>query len=113
MWSKAICSNKKENKDQIGEAVELFKAVLQQDTTKEILKYMQDAEKARQHELELTELILSSTDSASPAERDHNQPNYFNMATHQCKVLITCIITFTISMYLDSIFQQQSRLAQS
>ena len=71
-------------KDQIGEAVDLFKAVLQQDTTKEILKYMQDeAEKARQHELELTKLILSSTNSALPAERDHNQPNYLQYGYSQ------------------------------
>lgn len=64
-------------KDQVGEAVELFKTVLERDATTDIINYMRDeAERARQHELELTKLILNSVSSAPTAEIDYNQPNY-------------------------------------
>ncbi len=65
-------------KDQMGEAVELFKSVLEHDTTKDIINYMRDeAEKARQHELEITKMILNSVNPGpSGSTETHNQPHH-------------------------------------
>ena len=62
----------------MGEAVELFKSVLEHDTTKDIINYMRDeAEKARQHELEITKMILNSVNPGpSGSTETHNQPHH-------------------------------------
>jgi hypothetical protein len=61
-------------KNAIVEAVELFKQVVENDPAKEIISFMKDeAEKARQHELQLVELMLKHQ-SPSNNQFTHSLP---------------------------------------
>ena len=68
-----IKKRKTPQKGHVGEAVALLKTAIDQDPTKEFIGFMQEeAEKARQHELEIVKLILNGTNPASTGQ--HVEP---------------------------------------
>lgn len=80
-------------KDHVGEAVELLKTMVQNDPSKELMRFMQnEAEKSRKHELEMTKLLLNDTappnQHAERANQMHSwpqqyHPNALNFQHHQ------------------------------
>eukprot|EP00112_Aurelia_sp_Birch-Aquarium-sp1_P017286 Seg3990.6 transcript_id=Seg3990.6/GoldUCD/mRNA.D3Y31 product="hypothetical protein" protein_id=Seg3990.6/GoldUCD/D3Y31 len=66
-------SRKRKTQDTLSEAVEIFKTVIQNDPMKDFIAFAQEeAEKARQHELRMMELLLGGMGNAPPG-RVQNQ----------------------------------------
>lgn len=74
---------KRKAMDTLSEAVELFKTVIQNDPMKDFITFAQEeAEKARQHELKMVELLLGGMGNiASRGAR--NQQNRYNGMPYQ------------------------------
>ncbi|XP_046854719.1 uncharacterized protein LOC124447762 [Xenia sp. Carnegie-2017] len=64
-------------KDNVGEAIALLKTMVDNDPSKELLRFMQDeAEVARKHEIEMTKLFLNCLTSSNGAHHSWSPHQY-------------------------------------
>eukprot|EP00112_Aurelia_sp_Birch-Aquarium-sp1_P010871 Seg2301.3 transcript_id=Seg2301.3/GoldUCD/mRNA.D3Y31 product="hypothetical protein" protein_id=Seg2301.3/GoldUCD/D3Y31 len=70
-------SRKRKTQDTLSAAVQIFKTVIQNDPMKDFIAFAQEeAEKARQHELRMMELLLGGMGNAPPGGVQNQQNRY-------------------------------------
>ena len=73
----------------MGEALALLKTMVENDPSRELLRFMQDeADKSRKHELEMTKLLISATTAPTQQLEGRNdinswQPYHMNVPNFQ------------------------------
>eukprot|EP00112_Aurelia_sp_Birch-Aquarium-sp1_P026107 Seg9047.2 transcript_id=Seg9047.2/GoldUCD/mRNA.D3Y31 product="hypothetical protein" protein_id=Seg9047.2/GoldUCD/D3Y31 len=84
-------SRKRKTQDTLSESVEIFKTVIQNDPMKDFIAFAhEEAEKARQHELRMMELLLGGMGNAPPGGVKISRTDTKKVHTVACYIRTNC-----------------------